>query len=160
MTLRRKNKNKNNRGLLKLRDKLLALHGQSTSIGYFKEQGLHPTADMPYASLAYIHAHGHEFGYPTRDIFKHMKPVIGGYPLQAKFFRNLLKSYVQIKSSYTLENLLDDIGKRYRDDGKNIFGNTAFLEQTSNPTPLVDEGFLKDAFAYKTTFNYKVRPNG
>lgn len=153
-------RNKKNSGLNKLKDKLLALHGQSASIGYFKEQGLHPTADMPYASLAYIHANGHEFGYPTRDIFKHLKPVIGGYPTQTRFFRRLLKEYIQVKSSYTLENLLDDIGKRYRDDGKNIFGNTAFLTQTSNPTPLIDEGHLQNAFAYKTTFNYKVVANG
>lgn len=152
--------NKKSNGLNKLRDKLLALNKQSVSIGYFKEQGLHPTADMPYASLAYIHAHGHEFGYPTRAIFPHMKPVVGSYPEQSRFFRNLLKNYVKVKSSYTLENLLDDVGRKYRQDGKNVFGNTALLPVTNNPTPLIDEGYLKDAFAYKTTFNYKVVTNG
>lgn len=157
MTIRR---NKRKSGLNKLRDKLLALQGQSASIGYFKEQGLHPTADMPYASLAYIHANGHEFGFPTRNIFATLKPIVGGYPVQTRFFRTLFKNYLQIKSSYTLENLLDDIGRRYRDDGKNIFGNSAFLTVTNNPTPLIDEGYLQDAFAYKTTFNYKVRANG
>lgn len=159
ITVRR---NKRKSKLPSLVAKLKALHGQSTKIGYFKEQGLHPTADMPYASLAYIHANAHEFGlpFPTRDVFSPIKPVIGGYPVQSKFFKNILKSYVQIKTSYTLENLLDDIGKKYRDDGKNIFGNTAFLVTTSNPTPLVDEGFLKDAFAYKTSFNYIIKSEG
>jgi len=159
MTVRR---NKQKSKLPALVAKLKSLNNQSAKIGYFKEQGLHPTADMPYASLAYIHANAHEFGlpFPSRDIFKHMKPVVGGYPAQAKFFKSLLKSYVQIKTSYTLENLLDDIGKKYRQDGKSVFGNTALLTTTANPTPLIDEGFLKDAFAYKTSFNYKVKSEG
>lgn len=159
MTVRR---NKRKSKLSSLVAKLKALHGQSTKIGYFKEQGLHPNADMPYASLAYIHANAHEFGlpFPTRDIFAPIKPVVGGYPAQSKFFKNLLKRHIQLKTSYTLENLLDDIGKKYRDDGKNIFGNTAYLEQTSNPTPLIDEGDLKKAFAYKTSFNYVIKTEG
>jgi len=161
ITVRR---NKNNNGLKELRDKLVKLHNQSASIGYFKEQGLHPYAGsgITYASLAWIHAHGHEFGYPTRNIFPHIKPVVGGFPAQAAFFKRLLKRHIQIKSSYTLENLLSDIGKKYRDNGKNIFGNTAYLNNSggANPDPLINEGHLKNAFAYKTTFNYKVVANG
>ena len=158
MTVRR---NKKKSKLPALVAKLKSLNEQSTKIGYFKEQGMHPTADMPYASLAYIHANAHEFRlpFPTRDVFSPIKPVVGGYPAQAKFFKNLLKRHLQIKTTYTLENLLDDIGKKYRDDGKNIFGNTAYLEVTGNPTPLIDQGYLKDAFAYKTSFNYTVRGN-
>lgn len=157
-------RNKKSNGLNKLRDKLLALNKQSVSIGYFKEQGLHPYAGsgITYASLAYIHAHGHEFGYPTRNIFPHIKPVVGGFPQQSRFFGNLIKNYVQVKSSYTLENLLDDVGRKYQQDGKSVFGNTALLDDAggSNPDPLINEGHLKDAFAYKTTFNYKVVTNG
>ena len=150
VTVRRKKTN----NLGKLFSKLKAIHNQSVSIGYFKEQGLHKDSDMPYANLLYIHAFGLVYGAPSRDIMSKIKPMLQGGASQKKFFKDVLKDYFKNKISST--QVFSRIGEKYRDDGRNVFGNPTMLEVTNNPTPLIDTGDLKNNFAYKTSITMEV----
>lgn len=144
----------NNKLLSKLKKKLEDLDDQKVQIGYFKEQGNHQRANMPYASLSYIHAYADEFGlpFPSRPVLPQIRPSIGGGVNQNKFFKGLLCKYM-LSDAYSANDLLVDVGKKYQDDGRFIFGNAAYLAVTEggNPTPLDDTGELKDNFAYRTS---------
>lgn len=144
------------RPLNRLLKRIQELHNQSASIGYFKEQGLHKDSNMPYASLLYIHAYGYVDGAPVRDVLGNIKPFLGGGANQKQFFLNILKDYFKKGSRVTVGQVMDRIGRKYMEDGKNVFGNPTILEVTNNPTPLVDTSDLKDHFAYRTSIDMKV----
>lgn len=150
---RKPNKAAINRLFKKLRD----LDKESVQIGYPKGAGWHKDADMPYASLAYMHAHGFEYGFTTRNVFKYMKPSLAGNSKQKTFFKNLLTKYLDDKNSFTRIHLFNAVGEKYMQDGKQVFGNPSYLTVTNNPTPLVDTGALQKAFGYRTTINYKYK---
>jgi hypothetical protein len=144
----------------KLTKRLLALHDQRSRIGYWADSGTHSTANMSYASLAFIHAYPVQGKHPERNIFAPVKPFVGGGSSQdSEFFKRLLKQYVKFDSRYTAENLLDTIGKDYTQRVDNVFGNTALLYTTQggNPTPLIDSSELKDHLGYRTTINYTLK---
>ena len=149
-------RNKSKSRLHEVLNKINAMHDQSTSIGYFKEQQVHPTADMPYATLLDLHTYSDGTQYHRGEIFKHIKPVLGAGGSQGKFFSKLLKSHYMLDNGISLNDTLDDIGKKYQQDGRYVFGNTTFLLETTNPTPLIDTGELYENFAYKTSINYRV----
>ena len=142
--------------LARLKQKIDALHGQSTMIGYFKEQPMHPTANMSYAALAHTHAYSNL--YPERNVFNYMKPWLGGSSAsQTKFFKDLFIRHFKYNTTLNLDIMMNKIGREYMEKGKNVFGNASLLTVTGNPTPLVDTGELRDHFAYKTTIHYQVR---
>lgn len=145
----------NKKVLNKLFQKIKNIHDQHVSIGYFKSQGLHSQANMPYANLLYIHAHGLVYGAPVRDVMAHLRPMITGGNSESSMILKLLRDYFNNKM--TREEVFSEIGRSYRDKGKSIFGNPSYLEATdSNPTPLVDTKELRDNFAYKTSITMKV----
>lgn len=109
---------------------------------------------MPYANLLAIHAAGEQF--PRREIFPHIKPLINGSANQRFYYKNLLQTYLR-SDSYTADDLLSDVGRKYQQDGRGIFGNTAFLVETNNPKPLIATGELKDNFAYKTSITMQIK---
>ena len=135
--------------------KVSEVNNQSVSIGYFKEQGIHKDAKMPYANLLYIHAFGLVHGAPVRDVMSHLKPMISGGNATSPQMLKLLRNY--FKNKITVEQVFSDIGATYRDKGKAIFGNPSYLTATeSNVTPLVDTGELQRNFAYKTSIKMEV----
>lgn len=149
---------KTNKGVLeRLQKKLDALNGQSVTIGWHNKW--YKDANMPFASLAYMHAKADVFGlsFPKRDIFPFIKPVVGGSPTQNKFFGDLFTSYFKYQTSMNVDILFNNIGRQYMQKAKSVIGNSSYLPVTNNPTPLVDTGQLKSAIGYKTTIHYKVR---
>ena len=152
ITVKRLKKSK----LGKLVKKLAALNEQKAEIGYFQGSGDHPTADMNYATLAFIHAFPIKDYHPTRNIFSPIKPMVGSSK-DAIPIKKLLQRYLKWNTTLGAEDVLDEIGKEWTQKGKDVFGNTALLEVTSNLTPLIDDGHLKKAFGYRTTLNYTVR---
>ncbi len=56
-----------------------------------------------------------------------------------------------------MNNALNDIGRKYMQDGRGIFGNSGYLVVTNNPTPLIDEGRLMDHFGYKTSLAMEIK---
>lgn len=134
------------------------MNGQKAKVGYFSDSGRHPTADMSYASLAFIHAFPVSGYHPTRNIFAPIKPIKGSGQ-DRLYFKGVLKEYVQLDSRITAEDVLDTIGKDYREKVYHVFGNTALLEVTSNPTPLIDQDKLRQNLGYRTTINYTLRKN-
>jgi len=149
-------KKKDRRPLNSLIQRIKSLHDKSVSIGYFKEQGLHRSANMPYANLLYIHAFGLVDGAPVRDVMSNIKPFINGGADQKNFFANILKEYFKKGSRMRASAVLDTIGRKYMQDGKAVFGNPTMLEVTNNPTPLIDTKELRDNFAYKTSITMEV----
>lgn len=137
-----------------LKKKILGIDNQFSEIGYFKGM-MHKKANMPYANLLYIHAHGLVDGAPVRDVMAHLRPMIYGSDEEAKKILSLLKQY--FKEKITINQVFSTIGQTYQDKGKAIFGNPVYLTATqSNPTPLIDTSELKDHFAYRTSLKMEI----
>lgn len=149
-------RNKKKSKLPQLVKRLLRLHEQKASIGYFQDSGTHTLADMSYASLAFIHEFP-ELGYHAwRPVIGKIKPFRGD-GAKKKYFKSLLKDYIQLDSRYEVEDVLTSIGRKYMQEGKFIFGNSSMLIVTNNPTPLYDTGELSKNFGFKTSINYTLR---
>ena len=156
-------KNKNNQVWKKLKKKIQELDNKRVDVGYpSNASGVGAWDDrhnMTFANLAFIHANADalKVSFPKRDVFAPIKPVVGGSLNQTKFFCNIFKNYLNVKTTYSINNALNDIGRKYMQDGKGIFGNSAYLKVTKNPTPLVDEGELMDHFGYKTSMAMEIK---
>lgn len=150
-------RNKRKSKLHELAKKLLALDEQKASIGYFQDSGTHTLANMSYASLAYIHEFPELGKHEYRPVIGQIKPMLKGGKKQTDFFRRLLKDYVCLTKDIKINSVLDEIGQAYTQKAHHVFGNTALLVVTNNPTPLVDTGELEKNIGYKTSFNYTLR---
>ena len=131
----------------------MELNEQRAEIGYFQDSGTHTLANMSYASLAFIHAFPEQGYHPTRNIFAPIKPIKGSRQ-DSTYFKGVLKGYVQLDSPVSAHDVLDTIGREYQQRVDHVFGNTALLVVTSNPTPMVDTSELRDHLGYKTTLHY------
>lgn len=149
------------RNFEKLVKRLKELNNAKVKSGYFPEQGIHSTAEMPYAELAFIHAKG-EGDLPIRDV----RPSVLTYLRQPVFNKTLevnIKAYLSGKVS--LDSFLDGFGYRITDIAQSYFGdpdvlaaNSAYwAAQKGGNTPLVFEGELRDAWSFKTSVNDTVR---
>lgn len=146
--IRRKTNN-----LEKLAKKIKALSRSSVKSGYFSDQGNHPTADMPYTTLAYIHATGFN-GLPERDI--RLDTI---YELSTFNFKPLLNKYFY--KDLPVSSVTSDIAFRVEDIAQSLFG----VPSVNNPdnsewwarqkaketggsgnTPLIHYGYLRDAW--------------
>lgn len=112
---------------------------------------------MSYASLAYIHEFPELGKHEYRPVIGQIKPMLKGGKKQTDFFRRLLKDYVCLTKDIKINSVLDEIGQAYTQKAHHVFGNTALLVVTNNPTPLVDTGELEKNIGYKTSFNYTLR---
>ena len=115
--------------------------------------------NMTFANLAFIHANADVFkvDFPKRDVIAPIKPIVGGALNQTKFFKGIFKKYLDVSTTYSMNNALKEIGRKDMQDGKGIFGNSAYLVVTKNPTPLIDEGELMDHFGYKTSLAMEIK---
>lgn len=136
--------------------RLISLHEQKASIGYFDDSGTHTLANMKYASLAYIHEFPVNGKHEYRPVIGQIKPFRGDGK-QKNILKTILNSYIKLDSRITTEDVLEHIGRVWHQKGKQVFGNTALLIVTNNPTPLIDTGELKDNFGYRTSFDYTLR---
>ncbi len=139
--------------LHKIANRIAELHGQKAKIGYFTDSGQHETANMSYGSLAFLHAFPENGYHHTRNWLDHTKPF--KHDTQAsKFFKELLHSYIKKGSRVTVEKVLDKIGTKWMQKGKEVFGNTALMQ---GPNALLDTQELRDNLGFKTTINYTLR---
>lgn len=134
----------------------MKLHDQKASIGYFSDSGTHTLANMSYASLAFIHEFPVNGKHEYRPIIGQIKPF-KGESSQRQILKTILGSFIKLDSRLNVEDVLEHIGRVWQQRGKDVFGNTALLVVTNNPTPLVDTGELKDNFGYRTSFDYTLR---
>lgn len=136
--------------------KMQALHGEQAKIGFFAGSGFHGPANMNYASLAFIHAFPINGYHQTRNWLDEVKPIRGERRNKV-FFGDLLKQYISLKSTFTVEDVLDSIGAAWRQKADYVFGNAMILDNSWSSTPLVETGRLKRALSYKTSINYTLR---
>ncbi len=145
------------RNFEKLIKKLQKLNNAEVKSGYFPEQGIHSSSELPYYELAYIHAKG-EGDLPRRDV----RPSVYSYMRQPVFNKTIesnIKAYLSGKVS--LESFLDGFGYRVTDIAQSYFGDTSVLTpntdwwaaQKGGNTPLVFDGELRDMWSFKTSEN-------
>lgn len=145
---------KKGKGLQGIAEALGKAHGQKVDVGFFAEQGLHPTAKsssgkpMTFVELAKYHATGGGGKVPVRDILT---------AAQLSFTEKDLGKVVKAIDNW-LEDprqdiekvLMDKVGKVFAESMKNTFGTTFLHPTGSNPDPLIDSGELMKHTAYKT----------
>lgn len=145
------------RNLEKLIKKIKKLEQANVESGYFPEQGDHPYAEMSYVDLAYIHSKG-EGNFPPRDVrfptYLNLQNSITFKTSVHKDLKNHL--YKDLK----LDTVLTNIGVEVTNLAKSFFGiPSSFLPMNSSEwaeikganTPLVFEGYLMDAWSFKTS---------
>ena len=148
------------RNLEKLVEKLEALHKQSVETGVFIEQGDHPDAGISFVDLARMHEQG-DGDFPPRTV----RPLVR-HTLKEKHFQDKIFSHLStyIFKDNSLNYALGYIGQDMVKLGKSFFGNVSNPWMSNNApetielkggrnTPLVDEGYLRDAWAYKTSIS-------
>jgi hypothetical protein len=138
----------------KLIKKIRDLKKASVESGYFIEQGIHSTIDMPYTSLMATHEWG--WGVPQRQARLSTFDVVTNSKSNKKELRNFL--YTDQK----LEQYLDKVGSRITMTAKGFFGQPSLRIPSNAPSkgvdsPLVDTGELKDAWSYRTSLNLSIR---
>lgn len=135
--------------------KLREAHKNKIYIGYFNDQGMHPTAEIRYVDLMAIH----EFGVPSKNIPS--RPVLnlaseGGEITSRDMLniRNALKGVfvknIPISSAY------NRIGEYYREKAYDIFGSSALKPTKKGNDPLIETTLLRDNISYRTSFTYKL----
>lgn len=148
------------RNLEKLLAKMEKLAKENVETGVFVDQGEHPNAGMSYVDLAVMHEEG-DGDFPPRTVRPLILNAMSNNPFLSKMNKHL-KSYLLGDNS--LNYALSYIGQDMRDLGKGYLGeiNPPDMPQNSpytvtlkggRNTPLVDEGHLSEAWAYRTSIN-------
>lgn len=149
------------KGLNAIVDQLSKLQGQSIEVGHFKEQGLHKSG-FSFPELMAFHHNG---GTPTGDAYVVPRPLLD---LFFEKHRHSMFNDRVIKAAFTRwkkrtpseesnKKLLADIGRRIAKLEKDAFGDPSLLPVTNNPTPLVDTGELRNAVAFRTSLDKRIR---
>lgn len=116
-------------------------------VGWFSEDGKHPTADMTYPELAIYHATGSE-GVPIRDVLQVAKVFFK--PEKYKVIRAAIVKYVVTGTEEAHKDVIKALGAAFWVECHDTIG-TSRLHVESNPTPLVDTSELKDHLSYRTS---------
>lgn len=141
--------------------KLTSISGEGVEVGHFQEQGEHYSG-YTFVELMYYHHTGSD---PRGDQPVQPRPVLNFLRAflnlsDPKYNRAIRNWFKRPPSSASHGKLLADIGALISEEEKAIFGNSALLTVTDNPTPLVDTGDLRDKVAYKTSVNKVVVEGG
>lgn len=142
----------------KLIKKIEAIRNQEVKSGYFKSQGDHPEAEISYVDLAWMHAKG-DGDFPERDVRIPTVLEMQGASV-SNFFSKVTRDY--LFKNVNLSQTLDKIGWKISDIAVSYFGipsqylpmNSAeWAKVKGGNTPLVFEGYLMDAWAWKTSYD-------
>lgn len=151
---------KSTNNLEKLLDKIENLSKESVQTGVFIEQGEHPTAGMSYVDLARMHEQG-DGSFPPRTV----RPIILNSMKELPFISKVGKHLNQyLLQNYDINYSLNKVGELMSDMGRSYFGEvnnpwmrgnatSTIQRKEGRNTPLVDEGYLKNAWAYKTSIS-------
>ena len=154
---------RNTKNLEKFLKKIKKLSQSRVETGYFSEQGDHPEAKMSYADLAELHAKGAK-GYAIRDIRISVAGDMKNNSSLRNFISKQMKEYLY--KDVKLSGSLDDIGWKLTGIAQGYFGVPSVNNPSNSPewiarkgadTPLVFEGYLMDAWSWKTSESGKVR---
>lgn len=147
------------RNLEKLVEKMERLVKEHVETGVFIEQGEHPNAEMSYVDLARMHEEG-DGNFPPRTVRPLVLHTMKERPFVDKVGHHLKK---YLLADYDINYALNRVGQDMSQIGKSFFGNVSNPWMTSNApstiemkgfnAPLVEEGYLRDAWAYKTSIS-------
>ena len=161
ITLRRKTHN-----FEKLIQKMEALTNEYVETGVFIEQGQHPYAEMSYVELARMHEEG-DGDFPPRTVRPLVLNAMDNEQFMSVVSKALTKHFLGNDSA---NQALSSIGFTMREIGYNFFGKTDMKDMFPNHpetirdkgfnAPLVDEGYLRDAWAFKTSMSGYVVSKG
>lgn len=130
--------------MLKDIKRMMELSESSVEVGWFEDQGKHPTADMTYPELAHFHAVGGDD--KTRVIPRDVLAVhldmfeFGSNGEIIKAVENWLRDPSQTLPSKVLQR----IGNAQLEHIKSLFGSAYLTQTEGNPDPLIDTGELRD----------------
>lgn len=153
MTLSVKVTRKTN-NLEKLKKRLKELSSQNVQSGYFRQQGDHPEAEMPFAGLMYLHEYGFN-NIPPRPI---REITMFKIPSELNSVFAELKKY--IRGQNEVDDVLDMAGWKITGIAVSLFGKASPKIPANSPytesvkgfnAPLVDSGLLKNAWSWKNS---------
>lgn len=154
VSLKRKTRN-----LEQLIKKMEKLSEEKVETGVFAEQGEHPTAEMSYVDLAIMHEQG-DGDFPPRTVRNLTLNSMKNREFLNKVSVNL-ESYLLKDGS--LNYSLGRIGQSMSHIGRSFFGSINppdmmpnepnWADEKGKNAPLVDQGYLQDAWAYRTSVN-------
>lgn len=139
-------------------------------VGVFQQQGQHPTAGKTYVELLRYHASPTDPNTPVRDVLVELSNILRQSDLKIPSIQRAIMQWASREFSRESDKkFLNDIGEALRDIGRDyIFGNPTVLAPNSSATqalkggrntPLVDDGHLRDAFAFRTSIEKVIREN-
>lgn len=146
------------KGIQALINRIKNLTENQVESGYFQEQGEHPYAEMSYVELALIHARG-EGNFPDRDVRDPTKFEMES-STTINMFGKTLSDYLH--NRIPLSQMLNRFGWKISDIAVSKFGiPSQYLQMNSQQwadlkganSPLVNEGYLMDAWAWKNTYD-------
>lgn len=125
--------------------KIESLSEKLVEMGWFEDQGEHPTADMSFVELAKYHATGGGGRVIERDV---LGKAFAMYPFyNDKKATKALSDFLNDPND--VDNLLDTIGEHYVGKIKALFGSVHLQPTVNNPDPLIDTGELKNKTTYR-----------
>ena len=116
------------------------------TVGWYGEDGIHPTADMSYPELAHFHATGRD-GVAPRDVLGIARLKYD--PTQFKTLQSAIRKMLREGNVDSYKKVMKALSKGMWLEAMSIIGSPEHLTVTNNPTPLLDTGSLKDKLAYK-----------
>lgn len=149
----------------KLMDKLAEIKGQGVEVGYFPEQGYHPSAKgeggnkLTYVELAHIHENG--IGVTERPFMEQIWQLnmYRDNKVSKAIELNMLK-FFKLEGPIKASTMLRRVGEAYMPNVNRVMGNPAYLAVTNNDEPLIDTEALARAFAYRDTITKKIKEQG
>lgn len=138
---------------------------QSIEVGYFKEQGKHPSdrTDMTFPELIAIHE--------LRDDGNERPVLSKGLKDSSKAFEKNILDNIQrfmytgaLGKTVSIQKYLSDIGRFQVSKLRNYFGNTAFLKPNTTDTalrkgfnaPMIETGALVSNLAFRESISNKI----
>lgn len=127
--------------------------GDYVDVGWFEEQGHHPTArdtsGVPYTfpDLAKFHASGGGGVVPVRDVLKAAQFTLK--PSDMKKFQLALDKWLDDPTRDPDKVLFPMLGKELGQHIKSVFGGPFLHPTPDNPDPLIDSGELMDHTAFR-----------
>lgn len=129
-------------------ERLEKLDDSHIELGWFSEQGKHPTANMTYPELGFYHAVGMN-GVIPRDILG----VFSFEEFDTGGGLDRLLPLILNNPNDNVQDTLDRIGKRFTRKIKKVFGSSSLHPTPHNPNPMIETGALRRAVRYKTSAN-------
>lgn len=141
------------KGFLEDFEAMAKADGEFVDVGWFEEQGHHPTATdsegqpMTYPDLAKYHATGGGGVIPIRDILAASRDTLSYRDVG--ILNKAMSDWLDDPTKDPTKTLLPKLGIGMTRHIMNTFGSAALHPTESNPDPLIDTGEFMQHTAYK-----------